>query len=177
VRITNITTITSNPYEGVLTQSEYDHAVKYAKCNGLPAHDIPDALQEVSIAILDFRFDPSKANGACERTARTAIIRKSVLKFLRTQSRYGGLVDRFTADLDPDTAFHNPDDQLEVTELWQVVARLDTNGRHICEALAEGKNVHEIATELGLHWVTVQRAIAKIREYMEKSGIDGAIGR
>jgi integrase len=80
-----------NKYDSVIDKSKLAWINSRARRMGFRRQDLDDVQQQVSIALLQFTFDPSKSNGASERTAITAVIDRQLRKIRRTRTRH---VDR-----------------------------------------------------------------------------------
>lgn len=63
-----------NSYDGVLDDWKLKLITRRARRMGFRDFELDDAQQQTVLALLHFRFDPARANGACESTAVTAVI-------------------------------------------------------------------------------------------------------
>jgi len=55
---------------------------------GLRDGELDDALQEIAIEVMSFRFQPERSNGASEATAVMAVIDRRLSMIRRRQRRY-----------------------------------------------------------------------------------------
>jgi hypothetical protein len=125
-------------------------------------------------------YDESKANGATEVTAVTAVIDKKLaclqrgkVRQRRREEKYRelhGFVDGITAQepLEPD---HGPRLALAM-DVNQAMATLTPLERAICAALSRDESLLQIAREMGLTRYGVESVIASIRERFEAMGLD-----
>ena len=74
-----------NHYEPVLQKWQSDLIIARARRMGFRGHDLLDAQQEVALAVMLFRFDLAKSNGAAETTALTALIDRQLKTMLRAK--------------------------------------------------------------------------------------------
>ncbi|MFW6042007.1 MAG: hypothetical protein ACOC8M_03310, partial [Guyparkeria sp.] len=81
-------------YDGVIEQWKVDLITHRAKLQGFRPHELPDALQEAVLVVLEFEYDPNHANGATERTALVPIIDNRLRKMKRSATRYRAHVER-----------------------------------------------------------------------------------
>lgn len=154
-------------YRDILSQSEFDITAAYARRLGIREWDLPDAVQEVAVALLTFRYDP--ARGRNERTARVAVIRHVLHKAVRARVRYGRLVEGY-ATVEHDAATRE-DDGPDREALHGAMAELDERDRQVCAGLAEGLTVNQVAGQLGLNWRTIERSVARIRDRFTQLGL------
>jgi DNA-directed RNA polymerase specialized sigma24 family protein len=145
-----------------------DLIVSRARLLGIRGDDIEDALQQVLLVILRFRFDPAKSNGCKETTVLTTIIDRRLMKIRRTEARYKAKIEKVKGGekLESDTRM-----QLAV-EVRSAVTSLSPIEQKVCEALGKGESTSQIAKDLGCSWHTVESIVAKIRERFTKLGLD-----
>ncbi len=146
---------------------------------GFQTHELEEIQQDLLPNVVDFRFDPSKANGGTERTALTKIIDNQLIKIVRSRGRYQKMVNTVAEqtqhdkacreDLAEATGITEWDRQHDVADCLQ---RLDDNDRLVCEALADGEAVSQIARRLGLSWSAMESVIARIRQRFTAMGLD-----
>jgi len=165
-----------NTYNGTLPDWAFDMAVGYARRLRFQEADIDDAIQEVAIAYLDFKFDPGRNSGATERTAIAALIRNILLKALRGRIRYEDRLDRYQREMPKPSDPFDTDDSFDGEAVRNAVADLDERDRHVCSGLGEGLNNHQIACRLGVTWRTVQRSVDRIRDRFKQLGLEEAVG-
>ncbi|WP_437226074.1 sigma-70 family RNA polymerase sigma factor [Planctomicrobium sp. SH661] len=143
---------------------------------GLKRHDLEDAVQDVTIDLLEFTPDPEKMNGASESTVLIAVIDRRLMEWLRTQKRYQDLVDRCGAMLPSDdvllseSSIEASDTALDVAT---VLAGLPEFERQVGQMLSEGHNATSIARELGVKRPFVCEAMTAIRERFTSAGLGG----
>ena len=137
---------------------------------GFRAAELPDLLQELVPVVAAFRFDPTRANGANEKTALRAIVDNQLKAVCRAHSRYRAQLARLAAEPRPEAD--------DLTPVWRtadvraVVALLPAREQRVCQALAGGANCHGVARLLGCGWHCAQRLIAGIRAHFIVHGLD-----
>jgi DNA-directed RNA polymerase specialized sigma24 family protein len=146
---------------------------------GFQTHELEEIQQDLLPNVVDFRFDPSKANGGTERTALTRVIDNLLIKIVRSRGRYQKMVNTVAEQAQHDEACREDlaeapgitawDRQHDVADCLQ---RLDDEDRLVCEALAEGEAVSQIARRLGLSWSAMEAVIARIRQRFTAMGLD-----
>ena len=147
-----------------------------ARRMGLRKQDIEDVQQQILMVLVDFQFDPQRSNGASSQTAITAIIDRQLRNFKRTKSRYAEHVtgsENMPSDLAGNT--HGSDVESQISRLADVATARSTLcevSQRICDALAQGQSINEIAIHLDLSWHTVRKHIDAIRERFIEVGLD-----
>ena len=128
----------------------------------------------MSIALLQFTFDPSKSNGASERTAITAVIDRQLRKIRRTRTRHVdrlGCSEDLPTDLQDDYGLAGVHQARHATDIGVAMRKLCPTARAICEQLSEGQSINEIANRMGVSWHTVNKHLATIRECFASVGL------
>lgn len=159
-----------NVYTGVLEQWQVDLIVGRARRLGFRGPDIEDALQDVAIELMGFRFDPAKANGASEATAMTSFIDFRLSKLRRKERRYREHLERLQ-QIRPQLPMVVEQGPLAL-DVREATAVLAPEEQQICRALSEGKQVTEIAETLGRSWFSVYRVIVRIRRRFADRGLE-----
>ena len=157
-------------YDGVLEQWKVDLVIHRAKLLGFRPHELPDALQEAVIVVLDFQYDPNHANGAAERTALITVIDNRLRKMKRSATRYRAHVERFGLNA---TEFSRDEVDFCAMDVASAVADLTEREQSVCRGLSEGFSKAQIARKLGCGWHTVERVIRRLRDRFEELGLDG----
>ena len=71
-----------------LTLNEKLNLIKTrARLMGFRRHDLEDAVQEVMLEVLEFKYEPEKSNGATETTALTTVIDRKLVSLTRVNRR------------------------------------------------------------------------------------------
>ena len=168
-----------NDYATVIEKWKVDLIVARAKRLGFRRQDLEDAQQSIVLALLAFQFDPSKANGATESTAVTSVIDHQLFNLQRRRNRYAQRVTECDKDFGDDSAVASTwSDGLRIavrSDLDTATSRLTPIARQICELLADGLSLNEIATSLGMGWHTAHRHLQNIRQCFEQLGIDASV--
>lgn len=162
-----------NPtYDGILEPWKVQLIARRARRLGIPAHQVPDVLQELSLTLKGFRFDPDHTRGAVESTALTQVIDNRIRKIKRFETRYQNCLDRLRerhARLEPDYI------DLLAMDVGFVVARLSEPQQAVCACLAGGLSVRATAHELGWGHHTVKRIVRELRDFFRAIGLEGWI--
>ncbi len=157
-------------YDGIIEKWKVDLIIHRAKLYGFKPHEIPDALQEAVLVVLDFEYDPNHANGATERTVLTTVIDNRLRKMKRSATRYRMHLERFGQDA---TEFSPDEIDPRAIDVASAVADLSHREQVVCRGLADGLTRAHIARKLGCSWHTVQRIICRLRRRFKELGLDG----
>jgi DNA-binding NarL/FixJ family response regulator len=160
-------------YDGIIEQWKVDLITHRAKLLGFRPHELPDAMQEAVLVVLEFQYDPNHANGATERTALVPIIDNRLRKMKRSATRYRAHVERHGLNA---PEFSREEVDPRVLDVATVVAGLTEREQVVCRGLAAGLSKAQIARELGCGWHTVERIIRRLRQRFEELGLDGWVG-
>lgn len=166
-------------YEGVIQTWKVKLAVSRIRAFRLPMDEWEDALQEIAIAILQFRFDPAKANGAKESTALCSLINNILRMTVRLKQRDRRRLDKYASRqphaFDQETGEPLSEDssaslRMDVAAAVKAMTRFE---RSICMRLCRGDSMKAIAQQLRCDRGRVRRTVAAIRRRMRLAGIDG----
>ncbi|MCA9090575.1 MAG: sigma-70 family RNA polymerase sigma factor [Planctomycetaceae bacterium] len=146
-----------------------------ARRMGFQAADIDDAVQEIAIELLDFKYDPAAANTATEKTVVTHLIDNRLRMMRRAESRYQRRLEAMNEAARPavHTTVDEPDERREpayeenpgaVLDVHNALATLDAPEREVCQLLGEGHSLSDVARILGCSQTTVRTHVDKIRE-------------
>ena len=166
-------------YEGAIEPWKINLAISRMKALKLPRDEWDDTLQEIVMAILEFRFNEAKANGAKESTVLCSLINNKLREISRWKEREYRRLERYSAgtpcSLDPETNEPIAPDAVTALQMDMVavVKTLRPVERKICSRLSRGDT--RLAIFRGLGWSRNRfiRAMAIIRRKMELVGIDG----
>jgi DNA-directed RNA polymerase specialized sigma24 family protein len=157
-------------YVGVLAPWKVRLAIGRLRRFRLPPHVWADAMQDLALAILGFRFDTERAGTASERTILCRLIDNRIRRMVRAYGRYEALRERVAGAAEPAVDEHTPDEPVELRELQALVADLPEDERAVCRRLMEGQSICQIARETGRCWHTINRRVARIRYRLEQAG-------
>ena len=157
-------------YDGLIEKWKINLIISRAKRCGFKPHELPDALQEAALVVIEFEYDPDHAEGATERTALVPIIDNRLRKMKRADTRYRMHVERFGQDA---TEFSRDEVDPRVTDVASVIADLSPREQQVCRGLADGLSVAQMAKQVGCGWHTVDRIIRRLRQRFEDLGLDG----
>ena len=167
-----------------LTLEEKLNLVKSrARIMGFRRHDLEDAVQEVTLAVLEFVYDEEKSNGATESTALTTVIDRKLVSLKRVERRHTKIAQWATDELAADChGFEDgpciEDDETEhrltSDEVASIIATMDDDMQQVCQLLMDGQSENAIAEQLGMGWQRVARLVSLIRERLEAAGFTAA---
>ena len=161
-------------YDGIIEKWKVDLIITRAKLMGFRPHELPDAMQEAALEVLEFHYDPNHANGATERTALTTVIDNRLRKMKRSATRYRAHVECFGQTA---SEFSREEVNPCVLDVTTVVADLSEREQVVCRGLAEGRSKASIARKLGCSWHTVNRIVSRLRGQFQLMGLAEWIGQ
>jgi len=159
-------------YDGVVEKWKVDLIVTRAKLMGFRRHEIPDALQETVLVLLEFSYDPNHANGAQERTVLTSVIDNRLRKMVRSATRYAAHVERSAPGV---RLFSTEEVSPQAVDVADATAGLTLRERAVCRGLARGLSKADVARRLRCGWHTIDRVIRRLRREFRRLGLDGWI--
>ena len=167
-----------NTYAGLVEDWKVELIGTRAKRLGIRRHDLEDAEQEIILDILEFRFDITKSNGACERTALTSLVDHRLMTMRRTKRRYTQRVEPLPNTDDDWEEEHAPftepiPQQQLVMDVREAVGGLTAEEQTICKLLADGESITSIARQLGRSWHAANKIVTRLRGPFEYLGLDG----
>ncbi|MCC5828935.1 MAG: sigma-70 family RNA polymerase sigma factor [Phycisphaeraceae bacterium] len=154
-------------YDGIIEKWKINLIISRAKRCGFKPHEMPDALQEAVLVILEFKYDPKHANGAIERTALVPIIDNRLRKMKRAETRYRMHVERFGQNA---TEFSRDEVDPRTIDVASAVAKLSPREQQVCSGLADDLPIVQIAKQVGCGWHTVDRIIRRLNSRLK--GLD-----
>ncbi len=177
-----MTSFDSNTHETTIDQVptwKMDLIKIRARRLGFQTHELEDIKQDLLPTVFDFDFDPDRANGGTERTALTRVIDNQLIKIVRSRGRYQKMVNTVAEQAQHEEACREDHSEAPGITEWDrqhdvadCLQRLDDEDRLICEALAEGEAVSQIARRLGLSWSAMEVMITRIRQRFTAMGLD-----
>jgi len=170
-----------NPYGELVEQWKVDLIAARARRQGVQRHDLDDVLQEVILAVIAFKYDTRKANGATETTALTALIDKKIAFFRRGQARmqerekeYCAVKGLCNVSRAEDIATPSGEEARSlVLDVRAACAKLNRLEHEICLAQAHGEPECLIAARLGISRYESDRIVDSIRERFGNWGLKG----
>lgn len=174
-----------NAYGQLIAKWKADIIADRALKRGFRPDELDDVQQEIIPAVLAFRFDAEKSNGATERTALTALvnnrltfIQRGRARQIKNHERYmesiGMKVDKPFEEIADDV---NPDAVALAFDVREAVAGLEPQERAVCAALSRGDNRLGIARAMGMTRCAMSRMIGHIREHFQAVGLDAWVVR
>ena len=169
-----------NDYGSLVETWKVDLIIDRAKRKGFRRDELEDVQQEVMLAVLDFKYDPAKANGATEATAITALIDKQLTFLQRGSARQHKHEQEyrrqhFPAGGNSASVPYCPSHENQVDlaiDVEQTVARLALTEQTICAALSNGQPRSQIAKKLRITRYKLDCIIEGIREQFKAMGLD-----
>lgn len=153
-------------YDGLVEPWKIELIVNRAKQMGFRGSDLDDIQQDIIQDLMCFRFDPAKSNGASESTVLIAVIDHYLTDKLRSDSRRRVCLDRLASEIKQ--SYDPTQDERRILDMQRVIETLPPRERDICNLLAQGCSIHEIAKMRVWGWHTVERLIGNIRERFEE---------
>lgn len=150
-----------------------------ARLQGFRQHDLEDAVQEVMLTVLEFKYDPDMPNGGTETTALTTIIDRRLKLLKRSKRRYADLLDRATQHLAADhqgmddgpcSESSSVEEQFVNAEIEGIISAMDEDAQQVCRLLMQGLPPNTIADQLGMGWQRVVRLVSVIQERLKEAG-------
>ena len=152
-----------------------------ARLRGFRRHDLEDAVQEIAMVVLRFKYDAEKSNGATESTALITVIDRRLQLLKRTKRRYAGLIDHATEQLASDhqgyfdgpcVNDHTGEERVASAEVEAVIAQMEEEMQQVCRLLMAGMQTRGIARRLKMAWYRADELVAAIRERFEEAGLN-----
>jgi RNA polymerase sigma factor (sigma-70 family) len=170
-----------NHYGAQVESWKIDLIVLRGKRMGFDEHDLADLQQQIVLALQNFLYDPRRANGAAESTVVVALIDRQLRMARRKATRYRKRMEQLHEEREDDQESksnphplpHYEDRGQLKLDVRQALEKLDPRDRQICQALAGGTPIHQIAQEQGCGWYTIKRRMDHIRDYFQKIGLSG----
>lgn len=126
-------------------------------------------MQQVAIALIDFRFDDTRSNGASKTTVLTAIVDRQLAMLRRSEIRQRQRVERFASNCE---LSYEPTQRSDAVDAVRSAIRdLSATDRRICGLLIDGHSTNEIAARCDVSWHTANSAIERIRRHLEQCGL------
>jgi len=174
-----------NAYGQLIEKWKADIIADRAMKRGFRPDELDDVQQEIIPAVLAFRFDSEKSNGATERTALTALvnnrltfIQRGRARQLKHHDRYmeltGMKTDKPVEEIADDV---NPNAVALAFDVRVAVAGLEPRERAVCAALSRGDNRLCIARAMGMTRCAMSGMIGHIREQFQAVGLDAWVVR
>jgi DNA-directed RNA polymerase specialized sigma24 family protein len=161
-----------NTYKGLLEDWKVRLIRQRARRRGFRGQDLEDAVQQAALAVLGFRYDEAKSNGAAESTVLTAIVDHQLFSLYRSQTRRAHHLEQYATGASEEYEV-TPGLELSL-DVQQVVDSLPPLARQVCLRLWAGASAAAVARELGTSWHTVQRQAAIIQQRFEAAGLGRA---
>ena len=174
-----------NAYGQLIEKWKADIIADRALKRGFRPDELDDVQQEIVPAVLAFRFDSQKSNGATERTAVTALVNRRLTFIQRGRARQLKHHERYMEliGLKNDKPFEeiaedvHPDAVAMTFDVREAVAGLPAQEQAVCAALSRGDNRLGIAKAMGLTRSAVECLIRRIREQFHAGGLDAWVVR
>jgi RNA polymerase sigma factor (sigma-70 family) len=168
-----------NDYTGVVEDWKLDLILERARDKGFRPEEMEDAQQELVLALLNFRFDPQKANGGGESSAIRALIDRQLAFIQRRCVRAKNRIKRYrllsgiaeSKDSEPQLEPDHADLLSLSADVEATVASLSPKEKAVCSAIAKGLSREAIAEALGFSRYEVDRLLDRIRAKFIDAGL------
>lgn len=162
----------NNDYDGVIEPWKVRLICQRARRMGFRGQDLDDAQQQVILALLDFRFDSAKSNGAKEATALTAVIDRQLALIRRSESRARRRIEMAKDSCEES---YEATETVLVIDVKSAMESLSDLDQRICRELALGSSINELARTLGIGWHAVRARIVSIRQHFQRLGLSESL--
>ena len=161
-----------NDYSGVLEPWKVRLICRRARRMGFRKCELDDVQQQVVLALLDFRFDDAKSNGASEVTALTSVIDRQLAMIRRSETRIQQRLETAAKTCDECYEMHEMVLAMDVATAIESLPELD---QQICRELSLGNSVNQLAKTLGIGWHAARTHIEAIRRHFEQVGLSQSL--
>ena len=162
----------ANLYAGVIEDWKFDLMVARARRMGFRGDDLEDALQNLAMEVIAFRYDPERARGRKESTVLTELFDFRLRDMRRKQQRdtkRDDLVAKEQRRNDTDfAAAERISSKAEISILSETLAPFD---QKVLEQLLDGKSISDIAAKLDCRWHTARDSVKRIEEKLRQKGL------
>jgi len=174
-----------NEYGELVERWKVEVILDMARKKGFRPDELDDVQQEIVPALMTFRYDREKSNGATERTAVTALVNRRLAFIQRGRARQRKNHERYmeSTELKRDAPFEEipddvrPDAVALAFDVREAVAGLPPQEQAVCAALSRGESCIGIARAMGLKRCAVACLIRHIREKFKAGGLDAWVAR
>ena len=174
-----------NTYGQLIEKWKVDIIADRALKRGFRPDELDDVQQEIIPAVLAFRFDAEKSNGATERTALTTLVNNRLTFIQRGCARQIKNHERYmeSIGLKSDKPYEEVADDVDPNavalafDVREAVAGLEPQERAVCAALSRGDNRVSIDRAMGMKRCAVIRMIDHIRDHFRTIGLDAWVVR
>jgi len=159
-------------YDGVVEAWKVELALRRAKRKGFRRHDLEDAMQMLVLVMLDFKYDPARANGLSEKQALSGLIDRRLIDAVRNNRRHDCQVSDENIDKKVDPRSNSHEIRAELSE---AITKFDSVDRTIYEGLGNGLTIQELAEQMNCGWHTIMRRVENIRDILRERGLEEGI--
>ncbi len=166
----------TNSYRNVVPTWQAELVVRRARRMGFRTGELADLQQRIVPHLAAFQFDATRANGAAPRTALVALIDQQLKAVARASARYRRHLQRWH-QVTPRCQLVVSGDNMALTfDVQQALSMLPARERAVCDALATGASLADIAAQLHCSWHVVRRLVRNIRARFAALGLGDWIG-
>ncbi|MDZ4852128.1 MAG: hypothetical protein SGI77_22805 [Pirellulaceae bacterium] len=148
---------------------------------GLEGADLDDAVQDVAMAILKFRYDPLRSNGASEKTALIHVMDRRLISFLRSKGRrlkHVAPID--LQNTNESKGLESQDRTIDInviqSDVRLAMLSIDELQHRVCRLLMAGLSQAKTQAELGLSRREMCRHMKSLRDAFAKHGFSKCRG-
>lgn len=161
-----------NEYAGAFEDWKIEAMRSRARRMGFRGADLEDALQDLAMELLDFKFDAERANGCQESTVLINLIDCRLKDMRRGKKRASDRdekIAKFNKSHEADMeAPQRIESEAEINLLTRKMPQFD---QAVLKYLKDGKTIKWIARKLDCRWHTVKLAVERIRMEMDLHGL------
>jgi RNA polymerase sigma factor (sigma-70 family) len=162
-----------NRYNGVLEGWKVLLIRARARRLKFRGQDLDEAVQEVALALIDFRFDSAHPSQASEQTAIITITDRRLISLRRKQMSYQRHVlpdeSPYGEDCEP---VREPAlllrSNIDLSDVDDAVRALPDNMRAVAELLMDGRSLHQVAQQLCMSWNRARRIARDLQQHFQK---------
>lgn len=154
-----------NPYQGLLETGHVKLVARHARRRGFRGQDLDEVIQLTAIRLC--RTDVRDEAMIIEAT------NESIADVCRREERHQGRLERLEQLARPDRVDSAVEATSQAIDVHECVEELPDRDRSICEQLARGRSMREIADSLGLSKNAICQRINRLRRHFSKCGLNG----
>jgi len=166
----------TNSYRNVVPTWQVELVVRRARRMGFRADELADLQQRIVPHLAAFQFDVARSNGAAPRTALVALVDQQLKAAARASARYRRHLQRWHQVTPPRQLVVSADNTALAFDVQQAVTTLPARERAVCDALATGASLADIAAQLHCSWHVVRRLVRNIHARFEALGLGDWVG-
>jgi len=161
-----------NMYEGVIEDWKFDLMMRRARRLRFRGDDLEDALQDLVMELIAFRFDPQRAGARKESTVLTELIDHRLLDMRKKRARGIKRDDTAAKERQRDQIDQKAAERVESkAEIAMFASALSPFDQRVLDLLQDGMSVKQISEQLDCRWHTARNAVGRITERLREKGL------